>query len=52
VSLREVTTCPLLLATSDYWVDSAPKVIFCYEDIHLLPSVEILDKKEGWKQKD
>lgn len=50
MSLREVTTYPLLLATSDYWVGSAPKVIFCGEDINPLPRNEMLDKEEGWKQ--
>lgn len=41
MSLREVTTCPLLLSTSNYWVGSAPKVIFCCEDINLFPSVKM-----------
>lgn len=52
MSLREVTTFPLLLATSDYWVGSAPKDIFCCEDIHLLPCDEMLAEKEGWKQEN
>lgn len=47
VSLREVTTCLLPLATSDYWVGSAPKVIFWREGVNLLPSVEVLVRQGG-----
>lgn len=50
MSLREVSTVPLLLATSGYWAGSAPKVIFCCEDINLLARDEMLGKKVGWKR--
>lgn len=47
MSLREVTTFPLLLATSDYWVGSLPKSSFVVRTLIFSPVLKCLVRRRG-----